>query len=264
VPCSGSYGKSGGIDWHNLGIVFPTESLEPHHPWVTSSLTRWRHSYVEGLIPYPRQGEFWMLHNYNTINLSEAWLRRGDQEEALRDLYGVLLHTTATHAASEVVDSSGRRDLSSTPHNWFSAKLVRFVRDMLVYEGHDGRLHLLGCLSPAWMVPGMRVAISDAPTEFGSVCLESTMIKGGMDVTIQFRGEKRPGGAILHVPPFASGVTADCGGRMLPTTADGIELPLASKIDVRVRWSDSVLPDVSFERVAASFVRDYEVRRSRL
>ena len=257
----GAYGPTGGNDWHNLGAAFPTENLPPDHAWITSSLARWRHAYVEGIFPYPTaKGEYAQLHNYNTMNLSGTWLRRGDHAEALRDLYGVLLHTTATHGSAEGVDSAGRRDFNCTPHNWFSAKLVRFVRDLLVYEGAGRRLHLLAGLAPAWMKPGQEVAIERAPTAWGLLSLRATMREGGMQVALDLRPRGAAPDLMLHLPPFVREPRVFTAGRPVATEDGGWPLPAGAR-EVSVEWAPStVLPDISFDRIVDAYRADYRRR----
>jgi hypothetical protein len=259
VPCAGAYGERGGIDWHNLCAAFPTGVLPIDHPWIGTSLERWRHAYVEGVFPYPYDANYHWVHNYNTINLSETWLRRREHAEALRDLYGLLLHTTATHGSAEVVDTVGRRDFSCTPHNWFSAKLVRFIRDLLVYEGDDGALHLLGGLAPAWMRPGEDVSLSDAPTEYGMLSFRAHMRKGGMDLDIDFAPRGDPAALVLHLPPFLESPYVSADGAVVPGENGTYGLPVAAR-RVVAEWANDRLPDVSFDRVAEGFIRDYRRR----
>ena len=259
IPCAGAYGERGGVDWHNFCAAFPTGVLPPDHPWISSSLERWRHSYVEGAFPYPREDNYHWLHNYNTLNLSETWLRRGDYAEAIRDLYGALLHTSATHGSAEVVDSAGRRDFCCTPHGWFGAKVVRFIRDLLVYEGEDHRIHLLAGLSPAWMAPGAEVRIEDAPTDLGKLSLCAGMRDGGMDVDVLFDARADAAGIVLHLPPFldATSVTAD--GQRHEATHSAVPLPATARA-VEVKWRPATLPDISFDAIAAAFKENYHGR----
>lgn len=262
----GSYGLTGGVDWHNLAAVFPTEVLPPHHPWVTSSLERWRHCYLEGIFPYAIKGMYEILHNYNTMNLSETWLRRGDYTETLRDLYGLLLHTSATHASSETLDSTGRLDSNCTPHNWFSGKLVRFIRDMLVYEDRDGFLHLLGCISPAWIEPGAVLGVRNSPTELGTVSFTATMGRKCVDLEIDFQARPAAKGICLHLPQFLEGVVVKEGNGMAQGESGlirerdgGWRLPATVK-KVRVIWENERLPDLSFREVVQAYIEDYAKR----
>jgi len=256
---SGAFGKTGGCDWHNLGAVFPTGVLPPHHPLVSSSLARWRHMYVEGDFPYPFDNNYARLHNYNGMNLSGAWLRRGDWAETVRDLYGVLLHTSATHASAEVVNSAIRMDYNCTPHNWFSGKLVRFVRDLLVYEDQDGRLHLLGGLSPAWMKPGMVVGVNGAPTDYGTLSYSATLRTAGMTLAIRLLPRKDARGLVLHLPPFLHSVKVTADGRRCKAVKGCWTLPVSTR-KVDVCWAEHPLPDISFLRVVESYLADHARR----
>jgi len=256
---AGAYGETGGIDWHNLSAVFPTGILPPHHPWITSSLERWRHVYLEGIFPYPYDGDYCRLHNYNTMNLSETWLRRGDQAETLRDLYGLLLHTTATHASAECLDSSLRLDFGCTPHNWFSGKLVRFIRDLLVYEGHDRRLHLLGCISPAWMRPGMKMGIADAPTELGSISFKAAMLDKGVEIDIEYKALTGIEEIVVHMPPFLDIYKATADGTAIEYSKDGCIIPAATK-KAAFFWTNEKLPDISYTEVVKAYIGDYKKR----
>jgi hypothetical protein len=256
---AGAYGTRGGCDWHNIGAAWPTGVLAPHDPLVTSSLSRWRHTYVEGVFPYPSRGEYVRLHNYNGLNLSGTWLRRGDWAEAVRDLYGALLHTSSTHASAEVVNSSGRWDYSCTPHNWFSGKLVRCIRDLLAYEDLEGQLHLLGGLSPAWMQPGMDVGVRNLPTDYGTLTYTARMRLGGLRMDIAFRPHKDARGLVLHLPPFLRNVRVRAEGRPCRPSGKGWRLPVRAR-RVEATWTPGPLPDISFSRVVESFVADYQRR----
>lgn len=259
---SGSYGPGGGCDWHNVAAAFPTGILPPDHPVVESSYRRWRHAYVEGLFPYPSDSDYALLHTYNTMNLSGTWLRRGDWAEAVRDLYGVLLHTSGTHAAAEGVQSDLRWDFNNTPHNWFSGKLIRFIRDCLVYEGHDDRLHLFGGLSPAWMKPGEVLELAGAPTTLGPVSLRADMLEDGLSLDLEHAPRRHAAGVILHLPPFLQEVRVEPAAGQAAAVRGGWRLPVGTQ-RVRVRWRPRPLPDLAFQTVAARYVADYRARAQR-
>jgi len=255
----GAYGEKGGVDWHNIALAFPTGVFEADDPLVTAALARWRHTYVEGVFPYPQGGDYSLLHNYNGINLSETWLRRGDWAEALRDLYGLLLHTSSTHASAEGVFSAWRKDGGCTPHNWFSGKLVRYIRDMLVYEGTDRRLHLLGGLAPAWMQDGMRVGVEQAPTTLGGISYVATMGRNGFQLSIDWKARAEAAGLVLHLPPFLKGVFVKVNGKSIRAGKLGYPLPLKTTA-VTVTWSEQELPDLSFDAVVTAFLEDHAKR----
>ncbi len=256
VTFSGAFGETGGCDWHNLAAVFPTGVLPPHHPLVTSSLERWRHMVVEGAFPYPQESDYARVHNYNGMNLSGAWLRRGDWAETVRDLYGVLLHTSSTHASAEVVNTAIRYDYGCTPHNWFSGKLVRFIRDLLVYEDDDGFLHVLAGLSPAWMMPGMTVGVENAPTTLGTVSFAAIMRDDGMDIDLDWVARPEAKALVLHLPPFLQRPSVTADGRHIRKGVEGWRLKKNAR-HARVSWHPAPMPDLSFERVVTSYLADY-------
>jgi len=256
VAPTGAYGPRGGIDWQNLGVVWPFALLPPHHPLVDSSLDRWRHAYVEGAYTYPRDSDYGQLHNYNGMCLSGTWLRRGDWAETVRDLYGTLLHTSSSHASAEVCDSRGRWDYGCTPHNWFSGRYVRFMRDCLVHED-GGTLRLLAGLSPAWMSPGAEIAVEDLPTALGPLSLRVCFRADGLDLTADWRRRPAAQALVLHLPPFLSGVKA-LGARRV---AGGWRVPVVNG-RLRVAWTPAPLPDLSFARVLAAWQSDHRRRRA--
>jgi len=255
----GAYGPTGGCDWHNVAAVFPTGVLPPHHPLVNSSLDRWRHTYVEGIFPYPSDNRYFFLHNYNTMNLTGTWLRRGDWAEAVRDLYGLLLHTSGTHASAEGVLSTARWDSNCTPHNWFSGKLVRLIRDCLAYEGDDARLHLLAGLSPAWMQPGQTVGLRRAPTDLGPLTFRARMRADGMSLRLRFTPCPEARGVVLHLPPFVKAPEVRADGRTVRGRGQVWSLPCQTA-RVEVRWQPAPWPAISFEQVVGAYLRDYRRR----
>jgi len=227
-------------------------------------LARWRHTYVEGLFPYAFESEYFRLHNYNTLNLSETWLRRGDSAEALRDLYGVLLHTSATHASAEVLDSTARWDFGCTPHNWFSGKLIRFIRDLLVYEdGSDGRLHLLGGVSPAWMQPGQEIRLQDAPTDFGRFGLDACFEEAAMHLELVLEPQPHFQGFVLHLPDFLQDVRLKAQGQVQALSTHSWALGPELR-QLHVSWKAAPLPQISYDHVVAAYLTDYARRAEQL
>jgi hypothetical protein len=91
-------GQLGGQDWGNLLSVYPEQILAPHDPRVTATLNETWAKYQEGLITY---GDGRYLHHYLTIKNTLTEVIRGDQEQAVRELYALLVHTSSTHAGFE-------------------------------------------------------------------------------------------------------------------------------------------------------------------
>jgi hypothetical protein len=252
---AGPYGKAGGFDDGNLALVYPTGLLEPMHPWVSSSLSRWGNTYVEGLLPYPEEGDFSLLAAGPTLFLSETWLRRGDYAEALRDLYGVLLHTTGAWGHASLVDSGKRVGLGRMPDAVVGARLVRFLRDCLAYEDHAQRLHLLGCISPAWMTPGATIALENAPTELGPLSIRGTFRQAALDLEIDFRPYDPKTPVILHLPPFLQEPRIKAGDAHADPAQGGWRLPPGAT-HITAWWRDAPLPNLSLNAIAGTPKRD--------
>ena len=68
-------------------------------PRVTATLKATQAKYAEGIMTYAN-GEF--LHHYLTIKNTMTEAIRGDQEQALKEFYALLVHTSSTHAGFRV------------------------------------------------------------------------------------------------------------------------------------------------------------------
>lgn len=117
-------------------------------------------------------GEF--LHHYLTIKNTFTEVVRDTpegQQQAVRELYALLMHTSSTHAGFEfVILPWGDRNFEGNlaPHGWFSAELRTLMRNIMVREEGDD-LHLLSVLSPEWIGAGKTIAATQVPTYFGPV-----------------------------------------------------------------------------------------------
>ncbi len=189
-------------DWENNLLVYPTELLRPDDPRVATTLATIRaRKYREGCMSY-RNGMH--VHQYVTLNQANQYRAIGDQKHALLDLYHVLLHNGSTHEGFEnmVVPWSTRTPAAGCPppHAWAAAKTALFIRNMMVceYGGQCGvdessrDLHLYSLISPAWMVPGKKLAMRNAPTEMGRVSSTLSFAEDGAALTVN---------ADFHQPP---------------------------------------------------------------
>ncbi len=161
-------GQKGGYDWGNLLSVVPEPTLDPHDPRVTATLKATQAKYAEGIMTYA-DGKF--LHDYLTIKNTLTETIRGDQEQAVNELYALLLHTSSTQAGFEFnIRPWGDRNFGSNlaPHGWYAAEYRTLLRSMLVREQGD-ELHLLSVVSPEWIGAGKKIAVRQAPTNFGTL-----------------------------------------------------------------------------------------------
>jgi hypothetical protein len=253
-------GKTGGQDWGNLLAVTPEPILDPQDSMVTATLKRTQAKYQEGIMTY---GDGRWLHHYLTIKNTLTEVIRGDQEQATRELYALLLHTSSTHAGFEyAIRPWGTRDFGANlaPHGWFAAEYRTLLRNMLVRE-QDNRLHLLSVASPEWIAPGREIIVEAAPTEFGQVNYRlrasgGTRARISMDNHFNFPPEQ----VVLHIPWFmnVSRVVAD--GKIVNAGGGMVRLPAATR-EVFLEWTRRArVPHLSYSQALQDYESEYHRR----
>jgi hypothetical protein len=209
----------GGQDWGNLWPVYPTGIYSASDDMVQRTMRHARASFAEGIATY-LDGR--LLHDYLGFRVFQTDLAAGNQSRAVDGLYAELAHTTATNAGFETgvrVYGSRAVDDNMTPHGWFAAEYVSFLRNMLVRERADG-IALMSALSPAWLKPGESVSVHGAPTTYGNVSFTLRSTDDG--ARLAWHADV-PEGTPLHwpLPDFvkdvkASGIEKDGHTVLLP------------------------------------------------
>ncbi len=222
----------GGNDWGNLLALYPHELLSPNDPLVTRTLRHTLAEYGEGLMEW--EG---MLHDYLGMDNTESYIIRGEQRSALRDLYAVLVHTSATQAGWEI----GPRPWSSrnfhgdlAPHGWFAADYIAMVRNMLI-RGQGRTLQLFSALSPKWTQPGDIISLYRTPTRFGFVSVWAVFTNHGMVLHIHGNFRYPPEGLRVHIPWYVSATSATADGKPLIISKASLVLPPHTRV-VRILW----------------------------
>ncbi|MCA9583361.1 MAG: chitobiase/beta-hexosaminidase C-terminal domain-containing protein, partial [Myxococcales bacterium] len=269
-----------GYDWANASAgVYPFGEIAPSDPRVAE--TAWvvrEHKYQEGIMTYgssnahvrklaQERGETvptgW-LHHYQTIYTTMTNLLLGEQRRVVEDLYGLLVHTSSTHAGFEYgIQPWGNRDPRGNrpPHGWFAARYNELLRHMLLRE-EGSTLHLASALSPAWVKPGQTVAVRKGATYFGPISYEFTFHAGGGTLTMTPSFRTAPEAVVVHVPWFATGVTATADGAAVPISGGAIEVPSSTKT-VDFQWSVDGAPDLSFDAAVEAYRHKYYDRPAR-
>jgi hypothetical protein len=173
----------GGQDWGNYWAAFPVQVLGARSPAVTATL-RWARAHMaEGLPTYLNGSE---LHDYLGFRIFQTELAAGDAADAVAGLYAELAHTTATDGGWETGIGPYRGRASATnlaPHGTFAAEYVALLRNMLVADTPAGGVQLLAGVSPAWLRPGQRIAVTAAPTDHGAISLTERSTSHGETLT---------------------------------------------------------------------------------
>ena len=266
LPPSLDAGKWRGTDWGNLLSVVPEPVLNPWDPRVTATLRYTQARYQEGIMTYSEPDDGTFLHHYLTIKNTLTELVRGEQEQAMREFYAELLHTSSTHAGFEYASRPwGSRDFEGNiaPHNWFAADYRNLLRNMLVRED-NGDLHLLSAVSPEWIGAGKTIRVTNAPTYFGTVSFTLAMPHaGGATLHIQSDFDSPPHALVVHLPWFLKGTTVVADGRPVAAVLDHgravVSLPADTRV-VQLRWSRRLPVRMSFDRTVSSYEVEYRRR----
>jgi hypothetical protein len=227
---------------------------------VTATLKATQAKYAEGIMTYA-DGEF--LHHYLTIKNTMTEAIRGDQEQAVRELYALLLHTSSTHAGFEfAILPWGDRNFEDNlaPHGWFAAEYRTLLRTMLVREDGD-RLHLLSVVSPAWIGKGKTVAVSQAPTNFGSMAFaleQPAADEAVLHLKPKFTAPPRQ--IVIHLPWFVDLRSATADGKPVEA-ADGAITVSAGTREIRFHWTVKPgTPHLSYEQAVEDYKAEYARR----
>ena len=250
---------NGGQDWGNMLAVYPEQILDPADAMVTATLNATRAKYQEGIMTY---GDGRWLHHYLTMKNTETETIRGDQQLAVEELYALLLHTSSTHAGFEYcIIPWGTRDFAQnlSPHGWFAAKFRVALRNMLVREEQDRRLHLLSVISPEWIKPGNAISVKRAPTNFGEVNFEVQFREGGAVLRLDNKFNPGPQDIVLHLPWFMNVSAVTANGKKLSISNGAVVLPVSVR-GVEITWQQKQdPPKLSYENA----VKDYKVEYRR-
>lgn len=260
----------GGTDWGNLLSVTPMHVLDPMDPRVTATLQRSEAHYQEGITTYSEPDDGVFLHHYLTIKNTLTELERddaADQEQAIRELYAELLHTSSTHAGFEyAIRPWGSRDFEGNlaPHGWFASDYRMLLRNMMVREEGD-TLHLLSDVSPEWIGAGKRIAIERANTAFGVVSFtlqQSSTTQATLTLQTNFRAA--PSQIVLHLPWFLALDSANVDGVAVSAINNTITMPAVTK-QVQLTWHKRPnAPTMSYDQTVRSYKAEYARRYQHL
>jgi len=260
-------GDTGGTDWGNLLSLVPEQQLNPFDPRVTATLHATQARYEEGLMTYRQPGQGTYLHHYLTIKNTLSELIRGEQEQAIREFYAVLVHTSSTHAGFEYsIRPWGDRDFSGNlaPHGWFAAEYRNLLRNMMVREQGD-TLHLLSAVSPSWIGNGKSLRVEKAQTYFGALSFSLTMpsaTQAELSLRTEFAPGRAPAKMVLHLPWFMEVSTISVDGKRVTPRNKQIEIEPTTQ-SVHITWTRrpiaSDLPS-SYTAAVQSYKDEYAKR----
>ena len=165
-------GPNRGIDAGMIGSLAACEPLrlmEPDDPLVggTAEVVRERFCHGDAFFQGISHTGF---GTYLTLQLAAVELEAGDPR-AWRRFRWLLDAATPTWTWPEAIHPQlGGGCMGDGHHGWASADVLSFARNLLVRDGRDGTVALLGLLPPDWV--GEPVTVRDAPTHHGRVSYE--------------------------------------------------------------------------------------------
>lgn len=250
-------GQKGGQDWGNLLGTYPEHVLAPDDPRIAATLKATQAKYQEGIMTY---GDGRWLHHYLTIKNTLTEVIRGDQEQAVRELYALLLHTSSTQAGFEfAIRPWGDRNFEGnlSPHGWFAAEYRTLLRNMFVREDGDD-LHLLSVLSPEWIGAGKAVSATRVPTDFGTVGVTLDQPSdSSATLHIDSQWVQAPKRIVLHLPWFMKIASVDADGKAVSVSGEAVTLPPGTRM-VRIAWSRREgAPSLSYQQAVDAYKAEY-------
>lgn len=264
---------AGGQDWGNYYAAYPVQVLAPTSSAVNSTLAWAREHMVQGL---PTYDDGRSLHDSLGFPVFQTELETGNSAGAVAGLYAELAHTTSTYGGWEwSIAPFGFRGSSSnlSPHGTFAADYIALLRNLLVEDVPGGvspsggvsggetpsgdaphprrsEVRLLAGASPAWLAPGRQIAVTDAPTEQGSVSFTERSSAHGE--TLNWHTSIESGASLIWMLPSWARHARLNGGRRV-----GSEIVLPSRSgSLSVRF-DGHRPAQSYAKTVAALNATY-------
>lgn len=249
-----------GQDWGNLLGTYPEHVLAPDDPLIAATLKAVQAKYAEGISTY---GDGRYLHDYVGIKNVLTEIIRNEQQQPVKDLYALLVHTSSTQEGFEyAIRSWGDRDFADNlpPHGWFAAEYRTMLRSMMVRED-EGTVHLLTVMSPDWMGAEKTIDVQRAPTESGEVGFTLTQPDDRTaKIALDLKWTEKPKSVVLHLPWFAQVSSVRVDGKSVSPTGGMVTLPADARA-VEIQWTRKAdAPDWSFAQAVEQYKQEYRRR----
>jgi hypothetical protein len=195
--------EKAGTSWGNTETLWPTELFDTKDPRVAGTINyvhdEFEGGFKEGLIQWERGMK--IIHGYmGAFNIMSS-IRQGNYgEQAVKDFYWYLLHTSSAHAFAEIIGYEKRYANNETiPHTWGGVNYALMLRHMLVDERGD-ELHLLCVIPDWWLEKGREIRAEGLPTDFGEFSLVVRGTDKGVEADLVKPARTAPKRIVLHLP----------------------------------------------------------------
>ncbi len=203
--------------------IWPTEVLDRGDAEAARAFDSWwsqhRHDRQGGYRGEPRWRYFELgqAHNLLLLGMRDRALLTVEQFLRTQDAPGLYAWAEGDHTGDPTGDWRMIRGWWPTskimPHGWVAAEMALLIRDLLVHEAGD-RLVIGAGVRPEWLSSCEPLAVSGAPTRFGTVDWRfETIGTGRHTLTIRCRPTTPPGGYLVRLPlPPSASVELDGAG----------------------------------------------------
>ena len=147
-----------------------------------------------------------------------------------------------------------------TPHGWFAAEYRTLLRTMLLRE--EGRqLHLLSVVSPEWIGKGKTIAVSQAPTYFGTVAFTLEQPQEGVaTLKLHTQFTSAPESIVIHLPWFVDVHSATVDGKSAQPKNGALTVAAETKT-IELHWTvKPSTPHMSYTSAVAAYKAEYARR----
>lgn len=163
--------QKGGSFWGALFAYYPCGLLEQEHPLIKGTMKRIEKRLSNGGLPL---GLGW-LHDGCWVaialdNISSAYLKMGDGDEASKYLYPTLNHATPFYTWCEERGKEPNTTVTSgdKQHLWTPVAVCRYIRDAMIVDKDDSIVIASGT-PRSWLDVGKTVGVKNAVTYHGKV-----------------------------------------------------------------------------------------------
>ena len=258
---------SGGVHWDNLYAAYRDFLINPFDPIINSTFDYYRKNLMlEGLGSYESAIHLWL-----TERIAQTAVIRGEQENALKDFYSLILHTGSCHEGFEFCPAPYVRDYRAAgslyrmvlpgwcdfpPHGKFGANFNTLLRMMLIREWNQS-LHLFSVISPEWVNPGDEIKVKNSSTTFGIVNLTSKAFDDGINISFVPTWNALPKNVLLHLPFYTNVSTVLVDGIPVSYDEGYVDLPLYD-CNVDITWEINTSINYSYEKSVEDYKDEYK------
>ena len=140
------------------------------------------------------------INLYLTLEIAEALLYLGEEEEALRLFDSVISLLSPTFTSPEAINPKTLGGCEGDGHHgWAIAEILHFIRNMFVLEKNKN-LYLLSGAKDEWFKDGNCISVKNAYSYFGTINFNVKIDKKSVVIEPEFSFVEEPGEIFIRMP----------------------------------------------------------------